>query len=172
MSTIPDPLDDEIEKIIGWVRYTDECVMDPAKYFETQSTIRSLIERESTVTEDTSDGYHTFKELYRFRLLYNALIFNEWWHQGKYDTHKSERHSDGKLCFGGGWFVVVALLPTGQITNHYEMKDWYLFKCEIRKKAAKWDGHSDEDVIKRIMDYLPAPTTPQPHSDKEREDDE
>lgn len=30
------------------------------------------------VDENTSDGYHTFKELYKFRLLYNAALFNEW----------------------------------------------------------------------------------------------
>ena len=27
--------------------------------------------------ENISDGYHTFKELYEFRKLYNAAFFNE-----------------------------------------------------------------------------------------------
>lgn len=27
---------------------------------------------------------------------------------------KSYRHSDGELCFGGEWFIVMAYLPTGQ----------------------------------------------------------
>ena len=43
-----------------------------------------------------SDGYHTFGELYDFRKLYNAVLFNEWAAQGKYKVHKSLRHSDGK----------------------------------------------------------------------------
>ena len=30
------------------------------------------------ITGETSDGYHTFNGLYRFRLLYNAALFNEW----------------------------------------------------------------------------------------------
>lgn len=28
-------------------------------------------------TERVSDGYHTFLELYEFRKVYNALLFNE-----------------------------------------------------------------------------------------------
>ena len=82
------------------------------------------------IDENTSDGYHTFKELYEFRLLYNAGMFNELAKDKQYNVHKSKKHSDGEECFGGGWFVVQATLPTGQISNHYELKDWDLFKCE------------------------------------------
>ena len=116
--------------------------------------------REEFKTEDVSDGYHSFKELYRYRLLYNALFFNTLWEweeaegdQG-FNIHKSKRHSDGEECFGGGWFIVVAQLPTGQITNHYELKDWDLFNIPEKKKAAKYDGHSPNDVAIRIEDYL------------------
>jgi hypothetical protein len=106
---------------------------------------------------EVSDGYHTFNELYEFRMLYNAALFNEW--RGRegvlgFEVHKSKRHSGGELCFGGGWFVVTALLPTGQITNHYEMKDWDLFKIPERAKAAVWDGHTPQDVAKRLREYL------------------
>ena len=55
-----------------------------------------------------SDGYHTFNELYDYRMLYNAALFNEWVKQGLYDVHKAKRHSDGEECFGGGWFIVQA----------------------------------------------------------------
>ena len=106
------------------------------------------------INENTSDGYHTFKELYEYRKLYNALIFNEWSILGKYDVHKSKKHSDGELCFGGGWFIVVAQLPTGQISNHYELKDWDLFRCEERKTPNEYDGHTPEDVKNRIINKL------------------
>lgn len=106
------------------------------------------------VDENTSDGYHTFKELYEFRKLYNAALFNEWAAQGKYNVHKSFKHHDGKNCFDGGWFIVMATLPTGQISNHYENKDWKLFKCEERFKADEWDGHTAQDVAKRLSDLL------------------
>ena len=118
------------------------------------------------VTENTSDGYHTFKELYEFRKAYNVALFNEWakikqgtfneemqihdW-SPKYDVHKSKRHNDGELCFGGGWFIVVAQLPSGQISNHYKMEDWDLFKIPEHEKAKyPFDGHTGKDVIQRL----------------------
>jgi hypothetical protein len=111
-----------------------------------------VMEKEqSKITEDTSDGYHTFKELYEFRKVYNAALFNEWAKQAKYRVHKSWRHHDGELCFGGGWFIVVAILPSGQISNHYEAKDWELFQImETEKAIYPFDGHTPSDVIQRI----------------------
>jgi len=106
------------------------------------------------MNENTSDGYHTFKELYEYRKIYNALIFNEWAKSEKYEVHKSKKHSDGELCFGGGWFIVVAELQTGQISNHYELNDWDLFKCEEREIPNTFDGHSPEDVKNRILESL------------------
>jgi hypothetical protein len=101
-----------------------------------------------------SDGYHTFNELYEFRKVYNAVLFNEWakFDIPQYNVHKSIRHYDGSLCFGGGWFIVVAVLPTGQISNHYNLKDWDLFKIPSTEKALfEFDGHTSEDVIKRLL---------------------
>jgi hypothetical protein len=109
---------------------------------------------QSPEPEDISDGYHTMAELYRYRLLYNAALFNDWDAHDEYQVHKSVRHSDGELCFGGGWFVVVAQLPTGQITNHYELKDWDLFKVGIRDRAAEYDGHTPADVERRLTEFL------------------
>jgi hypothetical protein len=72
----------------------------------------------------------------------------------KYNVHKSKKHNDGEDCFGGGWFIVMATLPTGQISNHYELKDWDLFQCEEIETADKWDGHTAQDVAKRLSDFL------------------
>ena len=116
---------------------------------------------------DISDGYHTFNELYEFRKLYNAALFNEWAlhvhltltssnhpnypYSCNHEVHKSWKHYDGELCFGGGWFIVVAILPTGQISNHYKAEDWDLFKIPALEKALyPYDGHTTEDVIKRL----------------------
>jgi len=102
-------------------------------------------------TENVSDGYHSFKELYEFRKMYNAVLFNEWFRNCKYDVHKSIRHYDGELCFGGGWFIVIANLPTGQISNHYELKDWDLFQIsEFTKAQFPFDGHTALDVLDRL----------------------
>jgi hypothetical protein len=107
-----------------------------------------------------SDGYHTFNELYEFRKVYNAALFNEWagdynYAKGvndvKHDVHKSWKHNDGEPCFGGGWFIVVAVLPTGQISNHYEASDWDLFKIpETEKAKYPFDGHTANDVLERL----------------------
>lgn len=104
-----------------------------------------------------SDGYHTFDELYEFRKIYNAVLFNTWasgWKEGfgvKHDVHKSKKHFDGEECFGGGWFIVVAILPTGQISNHYELKDWELFNIpETEKAKYEFDGHTPQDVLNRL----------------------
>lgn len=104
--------------------------------------------------EKVSDGYHTFEELYEFRKLYNAALFNEWARNGRMDVHKSKKHSDGSDCFGGGWFIVVAELPAGQISNHYEMKDWDLFQVPEKEKANEFDGHTPSDVVDRLNDLL------------------
>ena len=118
------------------------------------SNIEILLEKEKQqikITEDTSDGYHTFKELYEFRKVYNAALFNDWAIKEEYFVHKSWKHNDGELCFGGGWFIVVALLPSGQISNHYESKDWDLFKIPERPEAMfEFDGHNAQDVLNRI----------------------
>lgn len=122
----------------------------------------------SDVRGGYSDGYHTFDELYEFRKIYNAALFNQWAKQQtinpkwaiednqpvnlpKFDVHKSWRHHDGELCFGGGWFIVVAVLPTGQISNHYKAKDWELFKIpSVEKAKFEFDGHTSQDVIERL----------------------
>jgi hypothetical protein len=110
------------------------------------------------IDENTSDGYHTFKELYEFRKAYNVALFNEWGATGKCHTHKSWRHNDGELCFGGGWFIVVATLPQGQISNHYEAKDWDLFSIqEVEKALFEFDGHTGADVVDRLKLYTAPP---------------
>ena len=123
---------------------------------------KQLESEQNKITENTSDGYHTFKELYEFRKAYNVALFNEWGKQSqgkfnaetgqKYDVHKSWKHNDGELCFGGGWFIVVANLPSGQISNHYKAEDWDLFKIpECEKAKYVFDGHTGANVIERLI---------------------
>jgi hypothetical protein len=117
---------------------------------------------EPVVDGNTSDGYHTFNELYDFRKAYNAAFFNELHANNKCSVHKSWRHHDGEPCFGGGWFIVVAVLHTGQISNHYEAKDWGLFAIpEAEKALVKFDGHTGKDVVERLNGYTPQPVVPE-----------
>jgi GNAT superfamily N-acetyltransferase len=108
-------------------------------------------QKEPSDKGEISDGYHTFNELYYYRMLYNAAFFNllpkEW-------VHKSKRHHNGEECFGGGWFIVIAQLPTGQISNHYELKDWDLFQVPEKEIADEWDGHTPQEAAERLHRYL------------------
>jgi DNA-binding CsgD family transcriptional regulator len=106
----------------------------------------------------TSDGFHTFNELYDYRLLYNAALFNEWASRGVYDTHKSLRHATGEECFDGGWFVVMSELPTGQISNHYKIEYWDYFSISVRRFPNEWDGHTSAEAAERLRAFI-APST-------------
>lgn len=118
--------------------------------YEVQNLIESL-QQEQIDMGEVSDGYHTFNELYYYRMLYNAAFFNL---LPKAWVHKSKRHNTGEECFGGGWFIVMANLPTGQVSNHYELKDWDLFKVPEKEIADEWDGHTPQEAAKRIYEYL------------------
>ena len=102
---------------------------------------------------NTSDGYHTFNELYEFRMLYNAALFNEWAKQDKYEVHKSWRHNSGEWCFGKKkkYFIVCAMTPFGLISNHYSAENWDIFKVpEYDVPLFQYDGHTSQDVANRL----------------------
>ena len=98
-------------------------------------------------------------ELYKFRLIYNAALFNEWVKYDYMKVYKSRRHYDGGIPFEDDdeeWFIVVAILPNGkQITNHYQLKYWDLFKIpEYSRVRHEFDNHTSEDVIFRLMEFI------------------
>lgn len=111
------------------------------------------------ITKDgVSDGYHTFDELYEYRLAYNAAFINalvvlKTLLPGKYKDikiAKSKKHNDGEPCYGGGWFIVVVDTPWGQFSNHYKLEHWDKFDCPIISKSWKFDGHTMNDTIDRL----------------------
>lgn len=112
------------------------------------------------VDGNTSDGFHTFNELYDYRKAFNALLFNAWAEGHRYDVHKSWRHSDGELCFGGGWFIVVAETPEGQISNHYPTNDWSLFQLPERERSNPYDGHTPQVALQRMLKLAAASPPP------------
>ena len=102
---------------------------------------------------DISDGYHTFRELYEYRMLYNAAWLNLSEQHNEFPVVKSWRHSDGELCFGGGWFIVVATLPTGQVSNHYKAEHWGKFLVP-EGTPPEYDGHTPADAADRLRRYI------------------
>jgi len=142
-----DELKAQIHNLLRTVMKDDDPYFEPTE----QMFLELISNREKlAITGETSDGYHTFNELYHYRMLYNALYVNELVKNNPYSVHKSKRHSDGELAFGGGWFVVTMDLPAGQVTNHYELKDWDKFHCAELDKAPEWDGHTPQEAAERM----------------------
>ncbi len=104
------------------------------------------------VDENTSDGYHTFKELYHHRaVLFAALIA-----QMPQKAWKSKTHSDGTVW--DGWFIVGIETPGGMATYHYAVEPyWDMFCCQERERAPEWDGHTPEQAINRIALLITTP---------------
>ena len=94
------------------------------------------------ITEYTSDGYHTFGQLYYQRMVLFAVLVQE----HKDCAWKTRNHEDGEPCFGGGWFLVTIDTPRGAYGYHFEAKYWNLFDCPELSKAKHWDGYTEENV--------------------------
>jgi len=113
------------------------------------------------ITGETSDGYHTFNELYYHRMLLCAALFNTFYEQTAtragswaWGVHKSWQHYAGGDEMFPGMFVVMCNLPTGQISYHYDAEHWDLFKIPQRDRADTWDGHTPDDVAERLARFL------------------
>lgn len=102
----------------------------------------------------TGDEHHTLDELYLYRMLYHAHAANEWARRGTFPVVKSRRHSDGEPCFGGGWFIVVATLPAGQVSNHYTDEFWNLFDVPEVDLPPLYDGHTPAVAAERLLGAL------------------
>lgn len=97
------------------------------------------------VTGETSDGYHTFNELYHHR----AVLFSVIVRDHRELAWKSKAHHDGTMY--DGMFIVGIETPTGQATYHYDIDPyWEMFDCKELEQAPEWDGHTPADAIARI----------------------
>lgn len=96
-------------------------------------------EKKAVINGDTSDGYHTFNELYDHRVL---LWINLCLLQHPDITYLVEDHYEG-------WFLLGCETPQGQISYHCPNK--YLGLCsKITRRQPEFDGHTSSDVIKRL----------------------
>lgn len=96
------------------------------------------------------DIHHTKAELYLYRMAYNAHAAKGWLAAG-IPVVKSWKHHDGELCLGGGWFIVVAELSTGQVSNHYAAENWDFFNIPEVSVAPEWDGHTSVEALARLI---------------------
>jgi hypothetical protein len=105
---------------------------------------------EQPITGETSDGYHTFNELYEMRhALFMAFI-----RSSPYFAWMSDKHDDGSKM--DGWFIAGITLPTGTISYHLPISMWESCSysgATLLDKAPRWDGHTSKGVIDRLMKY-------------------
>lgn len=94
---------------------------------------------------ECSDGCHTFDELYYHRRCLFSIIIK----QNKNLAWKSKLHSDGTMF--DNYFIVGIDTPNGQATYHYHMDHWDMFDCVELPNAPEWDGHTSDDVLKRLL---------------------
>lgn len=100
--------------------------------------IRDAAKKEE-INGETSDGYHTFNELYDHRVL---LWINLCLLQHPDMTYLVENHYDG-------WFLLGCETPQGQISYHCPNK--YLgLVSGIKRRHPEFDGHTSKDVISRL----------------------
>lgn len=94
---------------------------------------------------ETSDGYHTFNELYHHRAVLFSVVASVF----KEKAWKSKLHHDGTMY--NGMFIVGVKTPDGQATYHYDIDPyWDMFDCKELECAPAWDGHSATQAIERI----------------------
>ena len=97
------------------------------------------------ITGETSDGYHTFNELYHHRAVLFGVICNT----RPEIAWKSNQHHDGTMY--DGMFIVGINTPDGQATYHYDVEPyWEMFCVKELPKAPEWDGHTPTQAIERI----------------------
>lgn len=130
-------------EIVKKIRSANICDIAIAR-MEAADLIESL-QAQTKVTGETSDGYHTFNELYHHRAVLFSVICND----RPNVSWKSKLHHDGTMF--DGMFIVGIQTPEGQATYHYDIDPyWDMFRVPELPQAPEWDGHTSEQAIERI----------------------
>ena len=117
-----------------------------AKIIKLNARIAELEQQLSEkITGETSDGYHTFNELYHHR----AVLFSVICRCFPERSWKSRKHHDGTMY--SGMFIVGIETDNGQATYHYDIEPyWDMFPVKELEQAPEWDGHTPQEAIERI----------------------
>lgn len=110
-----------------------------------KNQLRALPDQTPPITGDTSDGYHTFNELYHHRAVLFSVIVKAFPDK----AWKARKHHDGSMY--DGMFIVGIETPDGLATYHYDIDPyWDVFGCSEVEFAPEWDGHTAAQAIERI----------------------
>lgn len=135
------------KRFMSMIRAASELELAHEMNYLTQSGFERLADliEPQPIDGNTSDGYHTFNELYHHRaVLFSVIVEN-------FATRawKSKLHADGTMY--EGMFIVGIETPDGQATYHYDVEPyWDMFRCKEVDRAPEWDGHTPDQAIERI----------------------
>ena len=106
----------------------------------------------------TSDGYHTFAELYEHRHMLTALALSMIAGIEGETTlvWKSRKHFNEEPAMYESMFIAGVELPTGSISYHMPLEFWPLVRCPEMQQAPEFDGYTSDDVLERIRQFLSA----------------
>lgn len=116
----------------------------------------NLAIRECDDTNQVSDGYHTFGELYEHRIalfiaLCHVLAKENYQPANKRLPWKSLFHHDGTHMVG--WFIAgIGVFEGEQVSYHLPESMWPALRVREFERAPVWDGHTPGDVVKRLLE--------------------
>lgn len=103
----------------------------------------------SPAVGSTSDGFHTFDELYEHRTVLLALLVDQLRRNHWMTVWKALQHADGTMF--PGYFIVGVNTAQGDATYHCKREFWTLFdNVPELEFAPEFDGHTPADTINRL----------------------
>lgn len=108
----------------------------------------------SEINGETSDGYHTFNELYEHRhVLFAHLLESSYAFNRQVFPWKTWRNQNGEKW--EGWFIAGMDTKYGQVSYHMPAEWWdRLPNVPEIERNADYDGHNSRDVAERINQLL------------------
>lgn len=117
---------------------------------QAEALIKAIDSLPTTIGQ-TSDGYHTFDELYEHRFELAMALCRARSADLQPDAIIAQKHADGSSY--DGWFLLMIVDEPGkQISYHLPMKYWDRCKefARAQEYAPEFDGHTSADVLERL----------------------
>ena len=96
-------------------------------------------------TDEVSDGYHTFKELYDHRnLLWVMVLLQN--RNVSFKTHKDDSGHEIE-----NWFIAGINTDYGQLTYHLPNDLWDILDVPEVDYNFDYDGHDSKEVLNRLF---------------------
>lgn len=128
---------------------------DDVRFDEAVQAVADQWEESVKVTKDTSDGFHTFRELYMHRMALTLALAVELGNQNENNSWRSMcHHPDDGPMFEDSFIVGIELTPTKVFTYHYNIRFWNLFHdIQTLEHAPKWDGAGPSDTVDMLLAF-------------------